>query len=348
MDKQPWIKSKYFDLSFIIGPSFVPVIIVIFLHSFSLLPDETNLIDWLLLVVFIDVAHVWSTLYKTYLNPGTLKRNQDLFFYVPLICWVLGAMVYSIKALFFWKLLAYLAVFHFIRQQYGFFMIYTKDTIYKEKWHQKIDKLIIYQTTIVPMIHWHVHYPKNFKWFISNDFFKLDFPIIENLSWIIYGITIILYLVKEKNNGQFNLPKNLFLLGTALSWFLGIVIFNGDWAFTMINIVSHGIPYIALIWSNSLDKQTIQTESMALKFIWNKNNIKRLAIFICLILTIAYIEEGLWDSLVWKDHSVLFPFLTDIPKMESKNVFAWLIPLLSVPQAAHYVLDGFIWKSKFH
>jgi hypothetical protein len=44
----------------------------------------------------------------------------------------------------------------------------------------------------------------------------------------------------------FNIPKNLIIIGTLSSWFFGIVYFNNDLVFTLLNVVSHGIPYMAL------------------------------------------------------------------------------------------------------
>jgi len=59
-------------------------------------------------------------------------------------------------------------------------------------------------------------------------------------------------------------------------------------------------------------------------------------------------EEGFWNIWVWHEpeHEGLFAlFHENIGDLEPGS--AWLglvVPLLSVPQVTHYIIDGFIWK----
>jgi len=62
------------------------------------------------------------------------------------------------------------------------------------------------------------------------------------------------------------------------------------------------------------------------------------------IVVFAYLEEGLWDGLVWREHASIFGIFSVLPTVSRRELLAVLIPLLSLPQATHYVLDGFIWK----
>ncbi len=79
-----------------------------------------------LLVVGVDVAHVYGTLYRTYLDPAEFRRRRSLYVLAPLLGWLAFAALYSLGAMVFWRALAYLAVFHFVRQQYGFMMLYGR------------------------------------------------------------------------------------------------------------------------------------------------------------------------------------------------------------------------------
>ena len=54
-----------------------------------------------------------------------------------------------------------------------------------------------------------------------------------------------LLLHKDK---VFNIPKNMLIIGTFMSWYFGIVYYNNDLIFTLLNVISHGIPYMALIY----------------------------------------------------------------------------------------------------
>ena len=68
--------------------------------------------------------------------------------------------------------------------------------------------------------------------------------------------------------------------------------------------------------------------------------------FLLTLVVLAYFEEGLWDGLVWGDHPALFGPFTRLPQVSDHQFLSLLIPLLTLPQATHYVLDGFIWKSR--
>jgi hypothetical protein len=65
-------------------------------------------------------------------------------------------------------------------------------------------------------------------------------------------------------------------------------------------------------------------------------------VFVGVTVLLAYVEEGAWDLLVWREHTSLFggwrlPTLPD-------EVLAVIVPALILPQATHYVLDAWIWK----
>ena len=58
-------------------------------------------------------------------------------------------------------------------------------------------------------------------------------------------------------------------------------------------------------------------------------------------LPMAYMEEFFWERAIWQERTWLFGESWNV---ESLHMF--LIPLLAVPQATHYILDGFIWKRR--
>ena len=67
-------------------------------------------------------------------------------------------------------------------------------------------------------------------------------------------------------------------------------------------------------------------------------------VFAGVALTLAFFEEGLWDALVWRDHSLFYGWLRFLPRLSDHAVQSVVVPLLALPQATHYVIDGFIWK----
>jgi hypothetical protein len=94
-------------------------------------------------------------------------------------------------------------------------------------------------------------------------------------------------------------------------------------------VVSHGIPYLALIFY----KNIIQVKAS-----YKNQKLNWILVFFGLIFLLAFLEEWIWDSLIWKEY-----FNTIDIALSSKQI-AFVTALLAVPQITHYILDGFIWK----
>lgn len=347
--KQPWLNSALSDSIFILSPPFLSLLLVFCFRDQFKTTTAMPVEYWVLLVVFIDVAHVYSTLYRTYFNVDRLKKQQTLLIVIPLLCYFSSVMLYHIDGLLFWRVLAYLAVFHFIRQQYGFMRLYSR-TENTGRMVRLIDVVAIYTATLYPILYWHFGDARNFNWFVADDFIYFPSKVLETFSRYLYLVVIFAYLLKEIglliNKRQINIPRNLLITGTFLSWYFGIVYFNGDMAFTTLNVISHGIPYMALIWffeRKNHQRQSGPRKSMLAQVTFGKYGI---LVFILILILLAYVEEGLWDGFVWKEHSNVFSIFSSLPKVMDVNILALLIPLLALPQSTHYVLDGFIWKEK--
>lgn len=351
MDKsqQPWLNSMWSDIIFILSPPFISLLFVFIFPSLFQQTTGIPIAYWVILVVFIDVAHVYSTLYRTYLNRDNFNRKSTLLLIIPLSCYLIGVFIYQFDALWFWRLLAYLAVFHFIRQQYGFMSLYSRQE-HTPEWIRYIDIITIYVATIYPILYWHLSTNRNFSWFVEGDFILFKNDGLMRWSTFIYLFILSCYLIKEVyliiKKEKINIPKNLLVIGTSLSWYFGIVFFNGDMAFTTLNVISHGIPYMALIWFFEKKKmnQVKPSNSKIVRLSFGKFGI---CYFLLILIAFAYFEEGLWDGLIWKEHQNVFKPFSGLPQLTDHSIISLLIPLLALPQTTHYVLDGFIWKKKY-
>lgn len=345
MQQQPWIGKPVTDIVFILLPPFVCLLIIALFPG--LFTDAKGIPDagWVILILLIDVAHVYSTLYRTYFDPVAFQKQRTILLAIPLIGFILGVLLYSISPLLFWRLLAYVAVFHFIRQQYGFMRIYSRKEE-RTPLSSTLDTLAIYYATLYPLLYWHLKGPRNFNWFIDDDFVYLRSDTLLKILGGLYIILLAAWFVKEfirsVKAGKINIPKVLVVTGTVVSWYGGIIYFNGDLAFTLLNVVSHGIPYMALIWIYG-KKNYSGTQSRLLRVVFSRYG---LIIFLGLLFLFAFIEEGLWDIAVWKEHGQLFGTMQITNLSFSKNILAFIVPLLALPQITHYILDGFIWKIK--
>lgn len=346
-----WIYSKKVDSWFILSPPFIITAIVFLFRKQLEAIGEVEPWMWFLLIIAVDVGHVYSTVFRTYLDREELQKRPALYILTPLLSFIGGCLLYSFGSLVFWRVIAYVAVFHFVRQQYGFMMIYARhERNHTPSWMQSIDKAVIYLATLYPLVYWHSH-ERSFDWFVMHDFVKVTIPHLVQTIGILYGSVLGVYVVKEAilwyRNKTINIAKHLLLLGTVVSWYVGIVALNNDIAFSATNVIAHGIPYMALIWIYGHNQSKHQ--HMATSYVWPKLRhlfqLKMLPLFLLCLIFVAYLEETLWDVLVWRDHPTLFGTLYTVPEELMSGALVWIVPLLAVPQLTHYVLDAFIWRS---
>jgi hypothetical protein len=343
--RQPWIHSAATDGIFILGPALFATVIALLIVIAGHGRAGLGLWSWALLVIGIDVAHVYSTVYRTYFDPLERARLSGWLIGVPVGTWILGVLLYSMSAATFWTALAYSAVFHFVRQQYGFVMLYARAERTLPRWCLRLDQVTIYGATLFPLLYWHTHLPRQFVWFIDGDFLPLP-DMLWSIALPLYVAMIGAYLGKELwlrlRHQPFNIPRNSIVIGTALSWFFGIIVTNGDLIFTLTNVVAHGIPYLALtcIYQQRRDRQ--------LQRRWSLFVPRLIAIALGLLVLFAFVEEGLWDGLVWREHLALFPGFRLLPQIQGIGALSLLVPLLAVPQMTHYVIDGVIWRLRTH
>lgn len=337
--RQPWIHNAKSDFWWILSPSFIILLIIfLFQKQIEALQSENNFYVWLFLIVFVDVSHVYSTLFKTYFVKKEVQRRKLLYYGLPIFSFVFCVILYQFGSLVFWSVLALIAVFHFIRQQYGFMRLYAR--FEPNDFHKKIDEIVIYSATIYPMLYWFAK-PRNFTWFVENEFQWMGklpnyIPFITIVYFIVIGIWLLKTIIVYLKFKEFNIPKNAVIIGTLLSWYFGIVYFNNDLIFTLLNVISHGVPYMALVYLKEI-KQKSDEDLMWLKIFKKGFGV---LFFLIFLFSIAFSEEFFWEVLVWKEHVSFLDFEI------SSFLTMIIVPLLAMPQLTHYLLDGFIWKRK--
>jgi hypothetical protein len=305
----------------------------------GVLDDSTPDWAWIPAILLIDVAHVWATGFRVYLDTDELKRRPWLYAMVPLLGLAAGMALYSEGELVFWRALAYVAVFHFVRQQYGWVALYRARRGEHDRAGFWIDTIAIYAATVYPLIYWHSNLPRAFWWFLANDFSAIP-QIVERIAQPVYWTALIAYalrslyrfIVKRESNPG----KDIVLVTTAVCWHVGIVAYNSDYSFTVTNVIIHGVPYLALIYWYGRGR-FIQKSGQGVYRLFARGP----AAFLLLLWAIAYIEEMFWDRGIWHDRSWFFGSNWDVSAIK-----VFIVPLLALPQITHYVLDGFIWRRK--
>ena len=333
----PWISGPRFDLGLLMGPALLACAVAWALPAGWTLPAW----GWLLAIVGIDVAHVYASIYRTVLDPVAWRARKTVFVgigstvAIGLLClwWMLGEVG-------FWRVLAYLAVFHFVRQVWGFAALYRlREGLGTRGLDATVERWALYALTGWPLLWWHVHGPLAFAWFIPEDFF-VGLP-----AWTLWpagvlgGAVILAHLVFRLRSRRAAWGRDLWMLTTGVVWIGGIVLFGGDGAFSLTNVVAHGVPYVALVLL--VGHRSWRLDGRGPLFArWFAGPGAALLVVPLLVLAVA--EEALWDWLVWQEHGMIFgaPFAEGLPELA--GVLA--VPLLAWPQVVHYVLDGMIWR----
>lgn len=332
----PWLFTAPVDLAAFLGSAIVSLLALAVGAHLGVLNADAPDWTWVTAVLLVDVAHVYATAYRVYFVPAELRRRKWLYVLTPVLAFVVGAALYSEGSGFFWRTLAYLAVFHFVRQQYGWVAMYRAKAGERDRVGGWIDSAAIYLATVYPLIYWHAHLPRRFWWFLKGDFAGMPVvvaQVVEPVYWTALAIYGVRSLSRGFRRGEWNPGKDVVVATTAVCWHVGIITFNSDYAFTVTNVIIHGAPYLVLIY-------WFHVRNTSASFV-PKNRFGRVFVFLATLWLLAYVEELFWHRGHWQTRGWLFG-----TAWESGAWQGILIPLLAVPQITHYVLDGFIWRRR--
>jgi hypothetical protein len=294
-------------------------------------------------VLLVDVAHVHLTFVRIYFDPIELCRRPWRYALVPALTFAASVALYDLGAALFWRVLAYLAVFHFVRQQVGFLRLYHARMHTLAPWRRHLDVAAIYLATLHPLVWWHAHLPRHFEWFVAGDFATLPSRAASAMSavtgtlWALtLGVCAFDTLRGWLRDRRGELGRDLLLASTALCWYLGIVVYDADYAFTVTNVFLHGVPYFVLVYMAGCARAEERTCDTLVARVFRAGP----WVLVAIVWVTAFVEELLWDRGVWAERAWLF----GVSDAELGAWHGWIVPLLSLPQATHYVLDGMIWR----
>lgn len=335
----PWLHSPVADLGVFGGSALASIVVLACGRWLGIDNGDSPEWAWIAGVLLVDVAHVYATAFKTYFVPGELARRPWLYSLAPALTFAVGWALYSESALLFWRTLAYLAVFHFVRQQMGWVSLYRARAGETDRLGRFIDLTAVALATIYPLAYWHAHLPRRFWWFLPDDFAPAP-AWLDDVVLPFYVAALSAYTVRSLTSGivhgRWNIGKDVVVATTSLCWHLGIVAWNSDFAFTVTNVLIHGVPYMAFVyWTRDVEPRSRIDAS---------TRVRRAFLFLATLWALAFSEELLWDRGLWHERGWLFGWL--LPEWTFEDQPAWLAPLLATPQAVHYVLDGFIWRRR--
>jgi len=76
------------------------------------------------LVLVGDLMHIWATLLRTYLDTDARQQRSRLFYGAPPAMLALGFVLHAYSAVLHASFISYVAIYHFVSQNYGFLAIY--------------------------------------------------------------------------------------------------------------------------------------------------------------------------------------------------------------------------------
>lgn len=321
-----WLRSARWDGLFLLAPLALSGLLA------PLFPGGSSggLPAWLLFVVCIDVAHVWSTLWRTCFDPIERERRAALLWTLPLAVLLAALSMATLSPARFWTILAYIAIFHFVRQQLGFAMLYrARAGLPGRDVGARVERAAIQAVCALAVLVWHID-GRPFDWFVAGDFLGPLPRWVLAPAGAITAALVATHILLRARSGRANRGGDLWFVATAINWWGGIVLARSDLGFTLANVVGHGVPYLALVWLGARPHVGRPGGAPALAGPW------ALGIFAAVPLVLAFAEELTWDLAVWQEH---------LPAVDVPDGLAPIATaILVVPQLTHYLLDGVIWK----
>lgn len=337
--RNKWLFSAPLDLAVFGGTAVIALVLVAVAPAMGIGHDAPEW-SWIAGVLLVDVAHVWSTAFVVYLDPVEWKRRPLLYGLAPVAAYAFGVALYAIGPDTFWRVIAYLAVFHFVRQQYGWVMLYRARNGERDAFGRWLDGATIYAATLYPLLWWHAELPRGFAWMRDGDFVRAAITdglvraagIVHAGLLTAYAVRALVQIIRRESVSW---GKHLIVATTAACWYAGIVSTNSDYTFTVTNVFIHGVPYLALVYVYGRRAAAAAPRGPSARLLGNG-----VIAFLATLWVVAYVEEMLWDRALWHERSWLFGGGLDIGETGALI----LAPLLAVPQITHYVLDAFLWK----
>ncbi len=342
-ERGPWLFGRSTDLAAFGGSALLAFALLGVGAALGILEADTPDWTWLAAVLAVDVAHVWSTLFRVYLDGLEVRRRPLLYLGAPAMLYGLGVLLHAFGSGLFWTVVAYLAVFHFVRQQVGWVRLYhrrERSLGPLRRGDRLLDELTTYAATGWPLLWWHGHLPRSFHWMLEGDFVVGLSSAVATWTFPLYVALLVLWSSRQLWRWRRGAPpspgKVLLVVSTAACWYVGIVALDGDFAFTVTNVLIHGVPYLVLTYRYGRARAEAEPRARTLRRVIGGGVVA----FLALIVLLALLEEAAWDRYVWHDREHLFGSGATLETL----ALTLLVPLLALPQLTHYLLDGFVWR----
>jgi hypothetical protein len=269
---------------------------------------------------FFDSGHVYTTLWRTYLNPVERARTR-IYLYAPIVLFLFFFSWGFLQLPYLGALVVYATIYHNVRQFFGI-----------SKWYQRLNgkfrrysDYFLYFNCWMPFLI--AHFRMDFVWnsyYSPQDIFRWPNEQIFQVLMVIYFAGILAWLGYEISIARKHPEWNRILAIAFPSLLYGIAFIRGRTAMEMIFplVVAHGVGYFALM-SFALNK----TQERFFNF--------RKAVVLILVTALFFgVLEAYYEDLL------------DLSTPAVSGTMAFLIAIYLTPLFCHYYFDSFLWKAQ--
>jgi hypothetical protein len=239
--RKGWIFSARTDLLVFWLPVFAAYFFQIIFRGRQ--PDQIEQMNFVLGLAIFDAGHVLSTagpVYRRHLE-GKVSRLMKGFFVVSAL--LIASYAYS-RQLFF-AIVAPFAVYHVMKQQYGWLMYSRRKFGEPAQEGRKWDQLLIWTLLLVPVLWWLSPMSAAEKYYYMRGDFVFTIPAaVAQVALGFYGIVIAAYAVHV---ARLQRPVNwakISLLAATGFWFFSLVLFPSKGIFFASLFYVHGVSYV--------------------------------------------------------------------------------------------------------
>ena len=287
---------------------------------------------------FSDVGHVYTTIIKTWMDPGERKYSKQYWLTPLTILIIIVGWRYIFNFNYFWACVVYFDLWHNLKQGYGVMKWYES----LNQQYYKLSKLFYYGLTLIPFAIFNVRVT-NFSFFNYYTSEQRPFELInEHYDFLFlnhnftfdnkyhffavafYILFLNIWLVWELNNYLTNnkLEKIRLLAMVYYGSIYGYCfIFSQHFMEVLILLISsHGVPYLCMLYKRMDALQTVK---------------KHYGKIIFGLLIFGGSMDYFYNTILNENERVL----KNPNPIELILIILYLLPVLT-----HFVWDGYLWK----
>ncbi len=317
LPSNPWILGSFRrDFLWLHLPGLLGLLFALLFQQFN--ENSLSLFVFFFALTFVDNGHVYTTFWRSRLNPREQDRSWRLL-WVVLGVFLFLSIWAELELPGFWSFVIYATLFHNIRQLWGL-----------HKWYGKLSRIgtthgqdfLFHIFTVGPLL---IHLVSPFRssdlnYFVPGDLWHFPQPTVFWILLTIYLVSWVVLAAWSIHQAQMWLEKPVARWGllTPALVYAGVLVFANDLSSMLLPLVlSHGVAYYALMAQTS---ERLELQSR-----------RGFYITLGLLFLAGVILGGLEE---WGNST-----------RESMTP-DWIWALLLTPLFSHYVLDAFLWRRR--